>query len=105
MTNESYNYNGNANFFMNSNSEPFSSLEVTLSRHTSGFGFRIIGGREEGSQVCVLCESEVVGVKNCTGENVFVFDTIAGNNYYFVSTTDVLNVCACVCVHGMRVCL
>ena len=38
---------------MNSNSEPFSTLEVTLSRHTSGFGFRIIGGREEGSQVCV----------------------------------------------------
>lgn len=39
---------------MNSSSEPFSTLEVTLSRHTSGFGFRIIGGREEGSQVCVV---------------------------------------------------
>ena len=39
---------------MDSNSEPFSTLEVTLSRHTSGFGFRIIGGREEGSQVCCV---------------------------------------------------
>lgn len=45
---------------MNSDVEPFSSLEVTLPRHTSGFGFRIIGGREEGSQVhtiYVYCDS------------------------------------------------
>lgn len=68
MANDSYNYNGNANYFMN-NSEPFSTLEVTLSRHTSGFGFRIIGGREEGSQVCVSllgAHCRVVCVKNCS---------------------------------------
>ena len=31
--------------------EPFTVLEVNLIRQVSGFGFRIIGGREEGSQV------------------------------------------------------
>jgi len=69
VANDPYNYNGNANYFMN-NSEPFSTLEVTLPRHTSGFGFRIIGGREEGSQVCVVSVPTVVGcVKNCISEN------------------------------------
>ena len=53
LPNESYSYNNNTNYYLNSTgSEPFSTLEVTLSRHSSGFGFRIIGGREEGSQVC-----------------------------------------------------
>ena len=31
--------------------EPFQILEIRLMRQVSGFGFRIIGGREEGSQV------------------------------------------------------
>ena len=31
--------------------EPFTTLEIRLIRQVSGFGFRIIGGREEGSQV------------------------------------------------------
>ena len=31
--------------------EPFTTLEIRLMRQVSGFGFRIIGGREEGSQV------------------------------------------------------
>ncbi len=34
-----------------SNGEPFHTLEIRLMRQVSGFGFRIIGGREEGSQV------------------------------------------------------
>ncbi len=33
--------------------EPFQHLEVHLVRQVSGFGFRIIGGREEGSQVTI----------------------------------------------------
>ena len=32
-------------------SEPFAHFEVQLLRQVNGFGFRIIGGREEGSQV------------------------------------------------------
>ena len=32
-------------------SEPFYHFEVQLLRQVNGFGFRIIGGREEGSQV------------------------------------------------------
>lgn len=28
-------------------------MEVTLERQALGFGFRIVGGTEEGSQVCV----------------------------------------------------
>ena len=31
---------------------PFTTMEVRLMRQVSGFGFRIIGGEEEGSQVC-----------------------------------------------------
>ena len=31
--------------------EPFTVLEIRLMRQVSGFGFRIIGGKEEGSQV------------------------------------------------------
>ena len=31
--------------------EPFATFEVHLFRQVNGFGFRIIGGREEGSQV------------------------------------------------------
>ena len=100
MTNDSYNYNGNAHYFMNNNSEPFNSLEVTLSRHTSGFGFRIIGGREEGSQVCV-CSFYFVCVKKYTGENKFVFHTIAGNNYYFFNTIEVSRLCVSVCVSSL----
>lgn len=40
--------------------EPFTIQEIRLMRQVSGFGFRIIGGKEEGSQVssrivtCVL---------------------------------------------------
>ena len=42
---------------------PFTTMEVRLMRQVSGFGFRIIGGEEEGSQVqlydtlwfCVFC--------------------------------------------------
>ena len=33
--------------------EPFQILEVRLMRQVSGFGFRIIGGREEGSQATI----------------------------------------------------
>ena len=33
--------------------EPFSAFEIRLMRQVSGFGFRIIGGKEEGSQVSV----------------------------------------------------
>lgn len=33
--------------------EPFQHLEVHLVRQVSGFGFRIIGGKEEGSQVTI----------------------------------------------------
>ena len=33
--------------------EPFTTLEIRLMRQVSGFGFRIIGGREEGSQATV----------------------------------------------------
>ena len=32
---------------------PFQLLEVHLVRQVSGFGFRIIGGREEGTQVTI----------------------------------------------------
>lgn len=35
--------------------EPFNTLEIRLIRQVSGFGFRIIGGREEGSQVSEQC--------------------------------------------------
>ena len=34
--------------------ESFVELTVTLQRHDSGFGFRIVGGTEEGSQVSFL---------------------------------------------------
>ena len=33
--------------------EPFQHLELHLVRQVSGFGFRIIGGKEEGSQVTI----------------------------------------------------
>ncbi len=33
------------------NDGPFTVMEVRLIRQVSGFGFRIIGGEEEGSQV------------------------------------------------------
>ena len=33
--------------------EPFQMLEIRLMRQVSGFGFRIIGGREEGSQATI----------------------------------------------------
>ena len=33
--------------------EPFQHLEIHLVRQVSGFGFRIIGGKEEGSQVTI----------------------------------------------------
>ncbi len=33
------------------NDGPFTTMEVRLLRQVSGFGFRIIGGEEEGSQV------------------------------------------------------
>ncbi len=33
--------------------KPFQHLEVHLVRQVSGFGFRIIGGREEGTQVSI----------------------------------------------------
>ena len=33
------------------NGEAYVELSVTLQRHESGFGFRIVGGTEEGSQV------------------------------------------------------
>ena len=33
------------------NDGPFTTMEVCLLRQVSGFGFRIIGGEEEGSQV------------------------------------------------------
>ena len=33
--------------------EPFQQMEVRLMRQVSGFGFRIIGGKEEGSQATV----------------------------------------------------
>ena len=32
-------------------SEPFPVLEIRLMRQVSGFGFRIIGGKEDGTQV------------------------------------------------------
>ncbi len=34
-----------------SNGEPFLTLKIRLARQVSGFGFRIIGGSEEGSKV------------------------------------------------------
>ena len=34
--------------------ESFVELTVTLQRHDSGFGFRIVGGTEEGSQVNIF---------------------------------------------------
>lgn len=34
---------------------PFTTMEVRLMKQVSGFGFRIIGGEEEGSQVCYFC--------------------------------------------------
>lgn len=36
-----------------SGEEPFQILEIRLMRQVSGFGFRIIGGREEGSQATI----------------------------------------------------
>lgn len=40
----------------------------------------------------------VACVKKCISDNIFVFDTITGNNYYFVSTIKVLIVlCVCLC--------
>ena len=42
--------------------EPFTVQEVRLMRQVSGFGFRIIGGKEEGSQVRTdLTRSEQLG--------------------------------------------
>ena len=41
-------YPGPSNHMMN---EPFTVQEIRLMRQVSGFGFRIIGGKEEGSQV------------------------------------------------------
>lgn len=35
------------------NEEPFQHLEVNLERQVSGFGFRVIGGREENSQATI----------------------------------------------------
>ena len=42
-----YHYSGGGT----SGEQPFNEMEVRLMRQVSGFGFRIIGGREEGSQV------------------------------------------------------
>ena len=43
--------------------EPFTVQEVRLMRQVSGFGFRIIGGKEEGSQVRTdLTRSEQLGM-------------------------------------------
>lgn len=36
-----------------SSQDEFYYVEVTLERQALGFGFRIVGGTEEGSQVCV----------------------------------------------------
>ena len=44
-------YPGPSNHMMDQ--EPFTMQEIRLMRQVSGFGFRIIGGKEEGSQVCV----------------------------------------------------
>ena len=41
------------NDYPDSGEEPFQHLEVHLVRQVSGFGFRIIGGKEEGSQVTI----------------------------------------------------
>jgi len=38
-----------------SEDQPFSEMEIRLMRQVSGFGFRIIGGQEEGSQVTGVC--------------------------------------------------
>ena len=39
--------------------EPGQEITVTLLRHESGFGFRIVGGTEEGSQVSVHASLEL----------------------------------------------
>ena len=41
--------------------EPFALYEIRLMRQASGFGFRIIGGKEEGTQVrnCIVYMSVV----------------------------------------------
>lgn len=41
------------NNFSQFNEEPFQLMSVVLERQVSGFGFRIIGGREEGSQATI----------------------------------------------------
>ncbi len=48
QTNEFY-----TNDYPDGGEEPFQHLEVHLVRQVSGFGFRIIGGKEEGSQVTI----------------------------------------------------
>ena len=58
-----------------SSSEPFTVMEVHLIRQVSGFGFRIIGGQEEGSQVArVYC----VGGGVVTGVQFFPLKATVG---------------------------
>ena len=60
--------------------EPFTVQEVRLMRQVSGFGFRIIGGKEEGSQVRTdLTRSEQLG---------YVYDLV-----------DKLFLCQSACIH------
>ena len=59
--------------------ESFVELTVTLQRHDSGFGFRIVGGTEEGSQVSFLSllaeniKKSSVPKKNCKTIEKFFF--------------------------------
>ena len=50
MGSDGYPGGGPSNHHMMMN-EPFAVQEIRLMRQVSGFGFRIIGGKEEGSQV------------------------------------------------------
>ena len=44
--------------------EPFTIQEIRLMRQVSGFGFRIIGGKEEGSQVRVHVHVHSTNIEN-----------------------------------------
>jgi hypothetical protein len=53
------------------NPEAYVEMTVTLQRHDSGFGFRIVGGTEEGSQV--RNHVQFASSKNVTKCSIFSF--------------------------------
>ena len=67
------------------NGEAYVELTVTLQRHDSGFGFRIVGGTEEGSQVHIfLCEIHIYEFSNLRfSQNSLFLNLIFHENHIF----------------------